>query len=485
MKKIKSKKIKIFIIGILIFSLKINAQITGYSSINPGINETYNWSVFAGMNPVWSSNNPSNVTISSSGPSAVVNVSKNINTCQIILTVTYDYLNTDGSITSGLTSNKTIDINPFLTGPSVIYPGQSITITNKDNCSGNAGHNSCYWNWSCSDISALSCGGSCNGSPLNTANINCPSTLPAGISSSGVYNITCNKYCGGGSYQYPSQLSITVALNNPTITGPQGVGCGGTITTGLVYTASSITGASYYAWTVPSGWSITNGANTNVITVSSNGSNGGAITVRAFAANGSAVKSNIVTYNVGCCITNLPISSNVNSGAIDQQQADNSITATNTINNGGTARYHAGNYLSLSPGFSALQGSYFHAYVEGCTGNYFRKANPSDSIFDTEETSSEEYQMKNLEQVVNNDFKQNELNVFPNPTNGEFKLVLNRNYELPSSIKIKDVFGKEIESITTLKEYEYSFDLKNYTNGIYFINVIYSDKTISRKLVKN
>jgi hypothetical protein len=489
MKKNKStKRIRFFILLFTfitcIYSNRASASITGATSMVPGVSSNYGWCcVSGGINPTWSANN-SNVTFTGSGYNVTVNVSKNINVCSFVITVTYDYVGTSGTIT-GLTETKTVYVDPFLKGSGNAYPGESMTITNYDYCAGGAGHTFCYWNWSCSDVSAIFCGGSCTGSILNTANINCPSTLPSGIISGGVYNITCNKYCGGGAYQYQSLLTVNVALRDPTISGPSGVGCGGTATTGMVFTASAVTGAAYYVWTVPSGWSITSGANTNAITVSSNGSNAGSVTVRAYAASGSPVKSNIVTQNVVCCTTNLTVSGNVSAGNTDSQQADNSITATNTINNTANARYHAGSTIYLEPGFYAAQGSYFHGYIEGCTGNYYRTANSNDTT--ATETGNETHtaQLENSDFAAGNELRQEELNVFPNPNKGEFKLVFDRNSELPVSIKVKDIFGKEIESIQNPEKYEYNFNMNEFSSGIYFINVSYNNKTVSKKLIKN
>jgi hypothetical protein len=488
MKKNKSTKrirslVLLFTIVIFMYNGKTFATITGPQTVLPGVTSNYSWGfVSGGVNPVWSSNNV-NVSFSpTNGNSTTISINKNITVCSVELKVTYDYIDTGGMI-YGLTETKTIYIDPFLTGPNTVYPGESITITNRDNCSGGAGHTACYWNWSCSDMSALSCGGSCTGNPLNTANINCPSTLPAGVSSSGIYNITCNKYCGSGSYQYQSMLPVNVALHNISIYGPSGVGCGGGATSGLVYTASSVTGANYYVWSVPSGWNITAGNNTSAITVSTNGSNAGYVTVRAYASAGSAVKSNVTSRTVGCCATNLSISTNVGSGNAEGKEADNSITATNTISNNAFAVYHAGSTIYLNPGFYAAQGSYMHAYIEGCTGDFYRMKNPSDTLLLTEELA--ENQLENIEQISNNDLKHNELNVYPNPTKGEFKLIFDHNTELPISIRLTDVFGKEIKSFQDIKEYEYNFNLSEYSDGIYFINTIYTDKTVSKKVIKN
>lgn len=496
LKKIKNKWSNTLSYAILILcsicSSKISAQgITGNSSISPGINSTYNWSEFAGSNPVWSSDDPTNVTITpgSAGATAVVSISKNIIACQITLTVKYDYYTSSGTIIQ-LSDTKTINIDPFLNGPTVIYPGESISITNHDNCAGWAGHNLCVVDWNCNDASALSCGsGGCSNTSIFIVSLNCPASLPTSIINSGLYSVTCYETCGLGSFQYPTSLmNVTVALHNPTIIGQMGIGCGGAPTTNLIYTASSVPGANYYVWTVPSFWSITSGNGTNAITVSSNGANGGNITVRAYSANGSPVKSGLVTFPVTCCITNLSKSTNVNSGAPDNDQAANTLVATNTINNGGIAKYHCGIQLNLEPGFGSILGSEFHAYIEGCSGIYNRMSNTinNSNQYNSNANNSLEKNSQEVEFLNNDNGKiENNINVYPNPNSGEFNLVLNNSNELPYSIVITDDLGNEVEKIIKPTEYKFNLNLKELKNGLYIINVFYSDKTLSKRIIKS
>ena len=70
------------------------------------------------------------------------------------------------------------------------------------------------------------------------------------------------------------------------------------------------------------------------------------------------------------CPANLTITANVTAPNADYKQASGAITALNTITSGATAIYHAGNEVVLSPGFEAVNGSSFKAYIESCSGNY-------------------------------------------------------------------------------------------------------------------
>jgi hypothetical protein len=467
------------------------SSITGFTSLDPGIGSTYTWIGGGfGIDPIWSSDGGTNVTFlgGTAGFSKVITIGKSTTMCVITLKVNYDYLEVDGTKTPKTTTYP-VYVNPFLISPTMIYPGESNLVTNIDNCLGYAGHNTCLYDWNCNDLSAISCfiAGGCSNTTSNVISINCPTIIPPSVVTSGIYTIYCIKKCGlGFSYNYPSNMNIKVALHDPIISGNQGIGCGGAITTNIIFTASPVVGATYYVWSIPAGWSITNGATTNAITVSSNGLNGGNISVTAFAANGSPVHSNLVTYPITCCTTDLPITTIVNSGITHHQQAANTITASNTINNGGFASYHAGIEVKLIDGFSALQGSYLHAYIEGCTGTYNRIANLIDSTNNgniTHEINPEQISESNSINLKNQT-NINDIKVYPNPNNGEFNLILSNKIELPNSIIISDILGNNIKTIFKPTDYKYNFNIKELNNGLYIINVYYNDKIMSKRIVK-
>ncbi len=75
-------------------------------------------------------------------------------------------------------------------------------------------------------------------------------------------------------------------------------------------------------------------------------------------------------------------------------------------------------------------------------------------------------------------------NVQPNPNNGEFKLILNNNNELPKSITIRDYQGKEVKIINNPTEYELTIDLKNLNNGLFIITANYSNSILSKRIIK-
>lgn len=75
---------------------------------------------------------------------------------------------------------------------------------------------------------------------------------------------------------------------------------------------------------------------------------------------GSTCRANLV----------LTATNNVVSPLQDNRQAQNTITASNVINNGAVGIYHAGTTVVLKPGFHGVGGSRFRGYIEDCSGQF-------------------------------------------------------------------------------------------------------------------
>ncbi|MBJ6117841.1 DUF3494 domain-containing protein [Pontibacter sp. BT310] len=90
----------------------------------------------------------------------------------------------------------------------------------------------------------------------------------------GDVTVTISNSCGAGATATMA-VAPTVKPATPTITGPAET-CAGSA--GNVYSVTAVAGATNYTWTVPTGWVITTGDNTNSITVTA-GEAGGEVTV--------------------------------------------------------------------------------------------------------------------------------------------------------------------------------------------------------------
>ncbi len=133
--------------------------------------------------------------------------------------------------------------------------------------------------------------------------------------------------------------------------------------------------------------------------------------------------------------------------------------------------------IELLPEINFASGSDNELYITPACNGAARMSNSNDS-----NTSN-----SNTLRTINDNSKLQvyDLNIYPNPNNGEFLLVLNNQIELPKSIVVRDIMGKDIKTIVNPVLYELTFDMKYLNDGLYIVNIYYSDKTISKKLVKN
>lgn len=70
--------------------------------------------------------------------------------------------------------------------------------------------------------------------------------------------------------------------------------------------------------------------------------------------------------------------------------------------------------------------------------------------------------------------------------NGNFKMLLPKNLPFPDRITVRNITGKEITVVYPARAYEFDFDFfEKKPAGVYIISVSYSDKIITKKIVKN
>jgi len=76
-----------------------------------------------------------------------------------------------------------------------------------------------------------------------------------------------------------------------------------------------------------------------------------------------------------------------------------------------------------------------------------------------------------------------DLQVYPNPTTGQFKISNIRTYDQDVVVSILDMSGKQIFSRTFAGSVEYGFDISNEPKGYYFIRVSMGNSTQVRRIV--
>lgn len=191
-----------------------------------------------------------------------------------------------------------------------------------------------------------------------------------------------------------------------------------------------------------------------------------------------------VTF-INCCLPTLtlvsPSNDVTNLAATTETQKERSdwIKATNIVEVGNTVFqngvvYHAGNYIELNPGFEAVEGSQFVAYIEGCSSSYtYRGTN-----------SNETYNEEILAEELNLIKRDVEFFIVPNPSSSSVELIMKDNQF--KNISITTIDGKMVYDRDVQLTDKARVDVSRYANGIYIVNLLSEDGNVySKKLIKN
>jgi len=156
------------------------------------------------------------------------------------------------------------------------------------------------------------------------------------------------------------------------------------------------------------------------------------------------------------------------SGFLDQE-VNNLIVGTfnNIILPGANVTYDAGNQVRLKPGFKALQGSRFHAFIDGCGGN--AKINGEANEMD----------------AIENDIG---LKIYPNPLSESANISYTLHEEDRVSIYLYDATGKTITTLAenqaqTVGKHQLELNASNLLTGIYYIKLQSNENHIIKKVM--
>ena len=147
-------------------------------------------------------------------------------------------------------------------------------------------------------------------------------------------------------------------------------------------------------------------------------------------------------------------------------EADNNITANNTIgqgsNNGLGVRYDAGNSVRLTPGFNAVAGAQFQAYIDGCEGANPRRDASSIVYYDGTHREDVLYDTKGIHSKV-----------YPNPFHQQTTIEYTILQAGTVSIEVFDlanrlIFSKQIQDHDQPGTYTYELDASGFSNGVYY-----------------
>lgn len=166
-------------------------------------------------------------------------------------------------------------------------------------------------------------------------------------------------------------------------------------------------------------------------------------------------------------------------------QLNNKVSVFNfTANAGSNVTITSATEIEMLPSnMQALNGSLYSAYITPtCTGGAMAPYHAPEvvGVHDGETLTPEQVTLsiKEAEEAEN-------YTVYPNPSDGMFKLSLDANSGLPKSIMVQDVMGNTVMTVASPQSTEYTFNLTGSANGLYLIKINYNEKTILKKLIKN
>jgi|GEM_PF-5010665 len=162
-------------------------------------------------------------------------------------------------------------------------------------------------------------------------------------------------------------------------------------------------------------------------------------------------------------------------GGTANNQAGQTISATNLINASARAVYHAGDFVELNAGFEADFATEFAAFVAGCDGLYPYKPAPVNQQQTFSESKGNPHNPAVWDAIKY-------LRIHPNPASTLIKVeavnaILNR-------VRIISIDGKVVFD-ANIDNPEAEIDVSGFESGIYVMDVASSIGQFSEKFIKN
>jgi hypothetical protein len=410
--------------------------ITGATSVCQGSSHTYSISSVSGATSYtwtlpsgWSGSSTSTSIIATAGASGG------------IISVT-----SDNSCGSSTPRTLTISVTALLNQPGSISGPTSVTqgVSYAYSIVSVSGATSYTW-----QIPSGWSGSSSSTSIIATAGAN-----------GGDISVAANNSCGSST---PRTLTVMSTCNPPSqpgsMTGSAAV-CQGS---SYVYSISSVSGATSYTWTLPSGWS-GNSSSTSITATA--GAGGGTISVAANNSCGSgtprtksivmAVKPTITTSNVSTLsFSTATAGGNITSNGGEEvtvsgvcwSTSPNPTTSNSKTTNGTTI----GNFTSTIIGLIENETYYIRAYATNCSGTGYG--------------SNIEYNNTNVIEVI----QSTKISIFPNPVSG----ILNIEYKdgTYKSINIINPQGILLKTEKVVSPSQ-QVDFSKYEYGLYILEFV-------------
>jgi PKD repeat protein len=257
---------------------------------------------------------------------------------------------------------------------------------------------------------------------------------------------------GQAANGYDSLVTENVKVHNldqqpSVISGPNNI-C---TNTSASYSVVESPGVTYY-WDLPMGWAGYSNC-TSIDIVTSNTS--GTITLVPFTACGIGIARTLyVNVNV-----------DVPEADFDFETDQAVVEFTNLTLNA------SGQHWDFGDGTSSVAESPSHEYTS--SGEFLVRLTTFNSCG---ETTKEE--LVNMMGVSVSDIDDDEISVYPNPTNG----LLNVEAENLTAVKIVNASGSVVKEISSM-DWSGPIDLSPYAKGVYFVNLILEDEIRIKKVI--
>ncbi|MBN4062154.1 MAG: hypothetical protein COA57_13430 [Flavobacteriales bacterium] len=166
----------------------------------------------------------------------------------------------------------------------------------------------------------------------------------------------------------------------------------------------------------------------------------------------------------------------------------------------GRVTFVAGQKVVLGAGFKAINGAYFHGYIDptinamACTApttvdcSSFLKTSIASTLEEENDDVDTLWWMNNTfdsdlskDSIPQKVITDNNVQIYPNPNSGTFTLSLQTENE--ASVYVMDVLGEIIYQSQLNYSTTHQIDLSNHPKGIYFVKVVSGDEIIVKKVV--
>ncbi|HAD34437.1 MAG TPA: hypothetical protein DCF44_08060, partial [Chitinophagaceae bacterium] len=167
---------------------------------------------------------------------------------------------------------------------------------------------------------------------------------------------------------------------------------------------------------------------------------------------------------------------------------NNKILVKNVTTNPGALFYVSSNTeIELTNDINMNSGTWAELYITPqCAGG--ARAGNNEETPSIQESSLESFSIENSKKPSLNSSVNmyKDIAVRPNPTNGDFQLSLgNSENGNPTKVVVRNIEGKEIQTISNPSKELYELSLTKEPSGVYMISIYYDKNVVNKKIIKN